>query len=303
MMDQMIAPYSALLAVLSLWLALLPAPAQAWGDEGHEIVALIAAHYLDPAVRERVDALLGTDTSHLTPTTGIADEATWADRFRDVDRDGAQVNYRRTREWHYVDLELANPDLDSACFHHPSLAANGPASAGAADDCIVDKIEQFRRELGSPRVAAPERLLALQFLLHLVADVHQPLHAGDDDDRGGNGKRVRAPGYRAGTLHQYWDTVLVERLGASSVGVATTLIADISVADRRAWSAGTAADWAFESFALARTVAYGRLPAPGAGHLYTLDDDYLRAAQAAVRLQLERAGVRLATILNDALRS
>jgi hypothetical protein len=298
----MFAGYAIRLAMLGLWLPLIPATAQAWGDEGHEIVALIADHYLESAVRERVAALLETDVSHLTPTTGIADEATWADRFRDSDRDGARLNYERTREWHYVDLELGNPDLDSACFHHPSLPAGGAASAGSADDCIVDKIEEFRRELRNLRLGAPERLLALQFLLHLVGDLHQPLHAGDDADRGGNGKRVKAVGFSAGTLHQYWDSVFVERLGSSSAGVAAALIANISAAGQRAWSAGTAADWAVESFELARTVAYRRLPAPGPRHLYTLDDDYMSAAQAVVRLQLERGGVRLARILNDTLR-
>jgi hypothetical protein len=302
----MICGFAKRLAVLSVWLALLPATAQAWGDEGHEIVALIADHYLDPAVRERVAALLATDTSHLTPTTGMADEATWADRFRDSDRGGgrrgdARPNYESTREWHYVDLELGNPDLDSACFHHPSLPAGAAASAGPADDCIVDKIEEFRRELAAPRTAAPERLLALQFLLHFVGDLHQPLHAADDADRGGNGKRVKAVGFRAGTLHQYWDSVFVERLGESSAGVAAALIAGISAADQKAWSAGTPADWAEQSFELARTVAYGRLPAPGARHVYMLEADYMSAAQAAVRLQLARGGVRLAKILNDAL--
>jgi hypothetical protein len=281
-------------------LACLPMAAWSWGDEGHEIVGLVADHYLTSAARDRLNALLATDHSALTADTGIASEATWADRYRDSDRNTSRARYLQTREWHYVDLELDAPDERSACHDHPALPPAIDASRGDPHACIVDKIGQFRAELVSPSTDAPERLLALQFLLHLVGDLHQPLHAADDHDHGGNEVRVALAGYRAGNLHQYWDTVFVERLGMNSEAVATLLIDDITPAQRREWTSGTPTDWAMQSFAIARAVAYGKLP-PAEDGRHRLGTDYADDATAAVRLQLQRAGVRLAAVLNAAL--
>lgn len=288
------------LALLTLAL-LLPIAAHAWGDEGHEIVALIAWNYLDAPVRAQVAQLLGGDASGLTADRGIAAEANWADRFRDADRGGSGVNYQATREWHFVDIELGDRDEDAACFAHPALPSGAFASAGPAHACIIDKIEQFRRELAAPNLPTAERLVALQFLLHLIGDLHQPLHASDDHDRGGNDKRVEAAGYRAGSLHHYWDTVFVERLGEHSATVAQELLADISPTLARQWREGAPAAWAMQAFEIAQSVAYGELPKPDATGRYRLSESYVRDATAAVRLQLERAGVRLAAVLNTAL--
>jgi hypothetical protein len=290
------------IVIFGLLLCLRPATGRCWGDEGHEIVGLIAEHYLQPAVRARVTALLAGDSSGLTRSTGIADEATWADKFRDSDRNTTRLHYRETAAWHFIDLEIDRPDVDAACFGHPALPPGGNASAGPAADCIVDKIVEFRGELAQAATAADERRLALQFLLHFVGDVHQPLHAADHHDRGGNGIRVRAAGSAAGTLHHYWDTVFVGRLGPGPDAVAADLIAGISEPQRRAWSSGTPADWAEESFALAKAQVYGRLPpaGPGGGPLL-IDERYEAAADRVVALQLQRAGVRLAWLLNEAL--
>ena len=98
--------------VMLLWaLVCRPVSAWAWGDEGHAIIALIAEHYLQPPVRAQVDTLLIGDHSGLSADTSIAGEASWADRYRDADRDTTRVHYLQTRAWHYVDIELDHPDL------------------------------------------------------------------------------------------------------------------------------------------------------------------------------------------------
>jgi hypothetical protein len=273
------------------------------------MTGLIAERYLTPGVRAKVASLLAGDSSGLTRTAGIADEATWADKFRDSDRDTDQVHYRQTRAWHYVDVELDRPDVDAACFGHPALTPGSRASEGPAEDCILDKIEEFRRELRSTATPPNERLRALQFLLHLVGDLHQPLHAADDHDRGGNDLLVKTASHRGGNLHYYWDTVFVERLGSSAVDAAERLMAGISDEQRREWSSGSPADWARQSFEIARLTAYGRLPRPAADDtprpsrgVLLLDAAYEREAELTVELQLRRAGLRLAQLLNDALR-
>jgi len=152
------------------------------------------------------------------------------------------------------------------------------------------------------RDAAPqERLLALEFLLHFVGDIHQPLHASDDHDRGGNQKRVNAPGIETNNLHHYWDTDFVARLGSSDAGIAQRLIHGISETQRAQWSSGTPADWARESFAVARDHTYGRLPAADDRNHYQLSTAYVDDATTVVADRLSRAGVRLAMVLNQAL--
>jgi S1/P1 Nuclease len=291
------------LAVSICWVLAAWAPrAHAWGDEGHQIVALIAQHYLEARVQLRVQALLATDDSGLVSDRSMASEATWADRYRDADRDGSRRQYEQTRQWHYVDIELDAPSLDRACFDHPGLPPATPAAAGAAADCVVDKIEQFGAELRDPGTSPDERRLALQFLLHLIGDLHQPLHASDDRDQGGNLKRVSARGMSAGNLHHYWDTEFVRRLGEDPQSVSQRLLARISASDIEAWRRGGPADWARESFSLARSVGYDALPrADERGH-YRLSAGYVRDAIDAVQLQLSRAGVRLAMLLNRGLR-
>jgi hypothetical protein len=127
----------------------------------------------------------------------------------------------------------------------------------------VDKIDQFAPELGNPATGAFEQLLALKFLLHFVGDLHQPLHAADDHDAGGNKKLVAAGGQHPGNLHRYWDVEFVERLGTDPRQVAANLIGQISEMQRQEWSRGTPDDWAMEAFALARDDAYELLPQPG----------------------------------------
>src|SRR5215467_16293490 len=106
-----------------------PRPALAWGDEGHEVVALVAQSFLEPDVRKRVSALLAADTDSLT-AHDIASEATWADKFRDANVDGSR---ERTRQWHFVDIELAAPNLDEACFNHPPIPSGATASNGPSN--------------------------------------------------------------------------------------------------------------------------------------------------------------------------
>ncbi len=279
----------------------ITAPAYAWGDEGHEVIGLIADHYLEPAVRAKVNAILAEDRTNLTSSAQIDREATWADKFRDSDRNTTKVHYNQTRKWHFVDLELEGPDLQTACFGRPALPKETPASLGPADDCVVDKIDEFTAELEKSTTSKQERRLALEFLLHFVGDIHQPLHAGDDHDRGGNLKIVTAPGIGPNNLHHDWDTEYVARLGSNATTIAQQLIATITEAQRARWATGTAADWAIESFGVAKAHAYGLLPAAESPNHYQLSAAYVSDATNVTEEQLSKAGVRLAFVLNHAL--
>ena len=274
-----------------------PGAAFGWGDEGHEIVGAVAIHYLTPATKQRIVAILSADTDPLTGHT-IVNETTWADRYRDSDRNTTKVRYNQTRQWHFVDIELATPDINAACFGNRPLPPGTSASAGPADDCVVRKIEQFIVELKSPGTSSEERLFALKFLLHFVGDMHQPLHASDDHDAGGNQKTVTAAGSATGNLHHYWDTVLVQRLGTDLFVVADQLMSKVTKAQASQWSKGTPTEWAKESFEAGKAHAY-HLPVPNAQGRYQLSTQYVTDATKTVSMQLSRAGVRLASILNS----
>src|ERR1700744_357622 len=106
---------------------LVPGKALAWDEEGHKIIALIADHYLDPAVKQKVDAMLAADTDTLTKHD-IASEAGWADTHRDLDRKTAQEHMAVTDSWHEVRLEISHPDMKAACpdGKQPKIASQGP---------------------------------------------------------------------------------------------------------------------------------------------------------------------------------
>jgi hypothetical protein len=144
--------------------------------------------------------------------------------------------------------------------------------------------------------------VALKFVLHFVGHLHQPLHSSDDNDRGGNNKRVSATGFPAGNLHHFWDTEFVDTLGPDAETIASDLIGHITKDQQNQWQAGGPADWAQETFKIAQGDAYGQLPAPKARGSFRLTDDYVTTATNDVSLQLSKAGVRLAMILNQTLR-
>lgn len=279
--------------LLAMTSVALSAPAAAWGFEGHEIIATIARDRLTPAVRDRVDAILAADTDTLTAPDMIS-RSTWADACRNA-------GHRETASWHFVDNELAKPDIKTACFGFPTPAQL--PSSGPAEDCVVDKVTEFAAELADPGTSDGERLLALKYLLHFVGDLHQPLHAADNQDRGGNCVLVALGGSRTVNLHAYWDTTVVNALGTDPRAVATKLESQITAANVKSWQKGKPADWAVEAFKVAQSTAYQAGSKPGCpsnAAATTLPNSYPAKADAAAALQLKRAGVRLAQMLNGA---
>lgn len=271
----------------------LPQQALAWGDKGHEIIATIARDRLTPAAKAWVDAILAKDADTLTAPDMVS-RATWADKWRDS-------GHRETANWHFVDQELPDPNLKTACFGYPK--PSDPPSAGPAQDCVVDKIGEFEKELGDPATPEAERLLALKYVLHFVGDVHQPLHASDNQDRGGNCVHVSLGGQRTTNLHSFWDTAVLAPLGDDPSVIAKTLEADITPDEAKAWAAGTADAWAQESFEAARSAAY-TIGSPSGCESdrapIALSVDNQKQALSVARKQLEKAGIRMAWVLNSA---
>jgi hypothetical protein len=262
---------------------------------GHKVTALIAYHHLTAAARSKVDALLASDEDDLT-APDFASRATWADKYRE--------SHRETAAWHFVDIEIDHPDLAAACFGFPPLAPGQPASLGPAHDCVVNKIEEFTGELRNPATPRAERLAAFKFLIHFVADLHQPLHASDHDDRGGNCVGLSpSPDGHSSNLHAWWDTGVVGSLGGSAQDIAPRLDARISSGQAKAWAAGDPKAWARESFQIARNDVYALPSRPTCAQhgFVALSAAYQATARRLAAVQLEKAGIRIAALLNRAL--
>jgi hypothetical protein len=247
--------------VVTLGLALLltvPQRASAWGDDGHKTVALIAEHYLSPAAKKKIDAMLAADTDNLTKHD-FASAATWADKYRDSNH--RREHHEQTKEWHFADIEIENADIGTVCFGRFPLSAGTLASNGPPKACVIDKARQFADELASPGTDAEERLFALKFLLHFVGVMHQPLHSSDNHDRGRNDVKVSADGIKhksSDELHGYWDTQFVDGIGgASPTNLAKTLIVQITPDQEASWAAGSFEEWAMEAFMMSKGDTYG----------------------------------------------
>ncbi len=256
--------------LVAVSLLLTPVPAFAWGAEGHEVVAAIALGQLTPAARRQVARLLGNDVM-------LIQQSNWADEIKDQRRD--------TARWHFVDIPLAAR----------GFVAQRDCAGG---DCVVAQILADLRALRDRTLDDRARAQALLFLIHFVADVHQPLHAEDNDDKGGNDVRVRIGRERA-NLHRVWDVDVVEVMGFDPGMVAQGIERTITSAQRQAWSRGTPADWANEAHAIARDRIYP--PLAGAREIRLPRDYAWREAQVS-RLQLAKAGVRLAWLLDTTLK-
>jgi nuclease S1 len=156
--------------------------AGAWGSQGHQVVAAMAWELLQPATRQEVNRLLA-----LEPGETLESLSTWADEHRNP----------ATGPWHYVNFPRGNCQYE--------------AQRDCPDGhCVVAAIER-ERAVWASNANDKARLKALKYLIHFVGDIHQPLHAGYRDDRGGNQFQLRAF-MRGSNLHAVWDSGLLHQL-------------------------------------------------------------------------------------------
>lgn len=254
---------AAAVAALATALACAP-PAFAWGPRGHAIVARLAEAQLTPQARAAAAQLLA-----LQGARHLADVASWADDLRDTD----PALFERTRRLHFIDFHSTD------CLYDPPRdCRNG--------ECVVAAIAKYSAILADRTAPSPERAQALAFVVHFVADVHQPLHADYRHDAGGNRYQVRWEG-RGTNLHRVWDSLLLDSAHLSAARYASELLdARTPVA-----AGGTPAVWAEESCRLDRDG--GVYPASR-----FIGADYVARERPVAEMRLRQAGARLAELLN-----
>jgi hypothetical protein len=295
-------------------------PALAWWDEGHMQIAYLAYQRLDPPVKDKVDALLKLNKDYAVWSCNAPDEAsaklyafvhaaTWADDIKmkpnyindkvtdaNAARNIGYIDLNKHSYWHFKDTlftpdgtTLPPPEPVDAVMQLKKMITSLPSSSGASDDV---------------------RSYDLVWMLHLVGDLHQPLHAVQRHtagipagDRGGNEEHVIPATGETIALHAYWDRVFG---GYSSVFGAIFDAKDGAGLGSVVPDAGKAQIldpdvWAQESFELAKTHAYA-VPIRTDKAPVELTRDYETNARNVARSQAALAAARLANLLNDALK-
>ncbi len=235
----------------------------AWGQKGHDITACIAECHLKPAAAKKIDRILGG----YSPVY----YANWLDNASHTPA------YAHTKTWHYLNVD------EGETFE--SMPEN-PAGD------VLKAVEQLVRELRSKRLTAGEEQIRLRMLIHLVGDMHCPMHLGHASDLGGNRVSVRFFG-RGTNLHTVWDTSLVEAAHNWSYTEWQREIDRLPKREAAAEAAGTPADWVRETQRIC-TAVYEATP-EGTDISY----DYVAAQTPVIERQLLRAGLRLARLLNE----
>jgi hypothetical protein len=250
----------------------LPGLALGWGRLGHRASAQLAESRLTPRARAIIRDLLEAGEA-------LADASTWADEnARDIPGSAA---------WHFVNVPI------SSTRYNPRYCR--------PQGCVVTKISEFRRIISDRHATRSQRRMALRFFVHLVQDLHQPLHIADRNDRGGNNLQLQYGRFESTNLHQLWDSGLLFRHYRHEGELLSDLVALARQPAARGWPAGSIEDWANESLNVGRRAYL----IPGSNYYLrpggSIGRDYEKENLPRVLERLARAGVRLASLLNETL--
>ena len=259
-----IGPY--LLLVCGLAFA-IPFRAFAWGPAAHEAVVTLAAERLTPVTTQQVATLLGRES--------LVQISVWADDVR-------TTTHKHTTGWHFTNIPITSSGYQ----------ASRDCPQG---NCVVAAIQRQEAILRDRTRPAAARAEALKFLIHLIGDVHQPFHASDAGDRGGNNREIELVG-GSRNLHAAWDSGIIQSRGSSTRALVTAAKQWLQTQTESTLAGGSAEDWANESYRLARDIAY----------VQVRGDDAIAGPERVEALRIieqriARAGVRLAAVLNRAM--
>jgi hypothetical protein len=263
--------------------AMLVSPrTRAWSASGHRITGEIATALLSAKARSQVRQLIGSDELSLVAN------------YMDEERATLAQTYPGSPSWHYDDRPV--------CAGDTAYAQYCPGG-----NCGTAQVSRWLAVLADAGADPAQRAFAIRLLVHVVSDLHQPLHAANNADQGGNQILVLLPGTtQPQKLHKVWDVDFVDfaTRGSSEPAYAARLLAQYA-SEIPNWQRGSVADWAAETYELALRVAYHPLPGFACNWSLTqpivLPESYVAGAVAIVPQQLARAGARIAFELNSAL--
>jgi len=236
-----------------------------WGVVGHRAIGRIAENHLSKNARNEVRNLLGYES--------MAMVSTYADEVR------SYKEHAHTGPWHYVNIPLG---LDYTTFKSQLDTLSKPNVYKAINNCVAD--------LKNPAKSKPEKVYALKFLIHLVGDLHQPMHLGRAEDQGGNKIDVKFMPKET-NLHGLWDTGLIDYAGMTYLELAQETDV-LKKKDIKIYQQDEITKWAFESYKISEDL-YAE-----AAQNKNFDFNYYPKHAREVHRRLAMAGVRLAGLLN-----
>jgi hypothetical protein len=238
-------------------------PAFGWGQTGHRVTGAIAEQYLSPLSQAAMMELL--------PNSSLAQASTHADEMRS---DPSEFWQKTAGPWHYVSVPEGKTYVE----------------VGAPDEGdAVTALEQFTNTLKDPSATTDEKRLALQFIVHIIGDLHQPLHAGNGTDRGGNDVKVRFF-WQDSNLHRVWDSQMLEQRGLSYTEWTAQLTRSITPQDIRNWASTDVLEWIKESTEIRDTIY--------PDNANNMSYDYLYNNLPTAQKRIQMAGIRIAMYLN-----
>lgn len=240
----------------------------AWGITGHRVVGQIAESYLTPKAKIEVERILGNES--------LAIASNWADFIK------SDPAYAYLNSWHYINLKagLSYDEMKEYLLHD--------STADAYTAIIKLKAQLLQRAHMDPA----DRRMALRLLIHIIEDVHQPMHVSHAEDLGGNKISVMWFG-KLSNLHSVWDDKIIddEKLSYTEYAAA---INHPTASEIKIWSGAPISQWLYESYQIAETL-YSEIKEPDQKLSYRYSYDHI----SILNQQLLKGGVRLAAFLNS----
>eukprot|EP01037_Dinobryon_pediforme_P013978 gene13978-14095_t len=238
-----------------------------WGKTGHRTIGLIAQNHLTVKAKAAIHELIG-DTS-------LADISTYADEIRSTER------YRYTTPWHYINLETG--------LSYDQFAK---AVREQTNDNVYNALKKLELDLVDPSKSKAEKVFALKLVVHFIGDLHQPMHVSRAEDRGGNAIKISFEGQK-GNLHGLWDSGLIDHQGLSYQQLASKY--DHAAPEQVSlWQHQGMITWLYESYQVSSQLYQDAASNPN------FDEQYYAAHLTIISDRIEKAGIRLAGVLNEA---
>ena len=239
-----------------------------WGFTGHRTIGEIAYNHLTPQAKQAVQELLGDQS--------LADAATWADQVRN------DPEYSGTASWHFINVPLG---LSFDQFQQQV--------ANTDKMNVYTALLKEEKALTDPASTHEQKIAALKFVAHFVGDIHQPMHVSRAEDKGGNTIQVQYDG-QGTNLHALWDTKLLEHAGLNYQQLAEKYDQP-TAAEIKKWQSDAPILWAWESYQIS-TQVYEEIAAMKGNNI---DNAYYEAHIPVIESRIEKAGIRLAGVLNE----
>jgi hypothetical protein len=237
-----------------------------WGSVGHQTIARIAENHLTDKSKQAIHQLLGTES--------LVDVSNWADQVR------SEQQYRYTAPWHYLNLPAG---LTYTQFSLKLLEPNQTNIFTAILKCMA--------ELKAPTITNEQKVFDLKFLVHLVGDMHQPMHVSREEDKGGNTIQVRFDD-RGTNLHSLWDSRLIDHQGLTYADMAKQY--DTATPSQiKQWQKDDLREWLWESYQIS-SVLYAEVDKNN-----KVDEKYYKDHLPIIEQRIEKGGIRLAGLLNS----